>query len=164
LRPRPRSFRGRAIYRGREGLSEGGRPGPRGRAQGDVLLSRVARGAAPGRRRAGRAGDGPGDQGRRPGPSGAEAAPSAPPAAGETGADATVAYAVGLVAAGRTAPAIETLNALARPSDRYVVSEVDYWQGRAREADDPGRALTEYLQVLRSPVPTHFAYFARRRL
>ncbi|PYQ14604.1 MAG: hypothetical protein DMF80_12095 [Acidobacteria bacterium] len=83
---------------------------------------------------------------------------------GETGADATVAYAVGLVAAGRTAPAIETLNALARPSDRYVVSEVDYWQGRAREADDPGRALTEYLQVLRSPVPTHFAYFARRRL
>ena len=83
---------------------------------------------------------------------------------GEAAADATIAYAVALVAAGRTADALAAFQALAHPSDRYVASEVDYWQGRAHEAAAPAQALGDYLQVLRAPVPTHFAYFARRRV
>jgi len=81
----------------------------------------------------------------------------------EASADATIAYAVALVAAGRSADALAALQALAHPSDRYVASEIDYWQARAREAGGPAQALGGYLQVLRAPVPTHFAYFARRR-
>jgi len=83
---------------------------------------------------------------------------------GEAAADATIAYGVALVAAGRSAEALTALQALAHPSDRYVASEVDYWQGRAHEAAAPAQALGGYLQVLRAPVPTHFAYFARRRV
>jgi len=83
---------------------------------------------------------------------------------GEAAADATIAYGVALVAAGRSAEALPAFQALAHPSDRYVASEVDYWQGRAREASAPAQALGDYLQVLRAPVPTHFAYFARRRV
>ena len=83
---------------------------------------------------------------------------------GEAAADATIAYGMALVAAGRGADALAALGALAHPSDRYVASEVDYWQARAHEAGDPGQALDEYLHVLRAPVPTHFAYFARRRV
>jgi tetratricopeptide (TPR) repeat protein len=83
---------------------------------------------------------------------------------GEAAADATIAYGVALVAAGRSAEALTALQALAHPSDRYVAAEVDYWQARAHEASAPAQALGEYLQVLRAPVPTHFAYFARRRL
>jgi soluble lytic murein transglycosylase-like protein len=83
---------------------------------------------------------------------------------GDAVTEATIAYAVSLVAAGRSAPALAALGAMSRPSDKYVVSEIDYWQARAHEAGDPGAALGEYLQVLRAPVPTHFAYFARRRL
>ena len=84
---------------------------------------------------------------------------------GEAAADATIAYAVSLVAAGRASSALATLQALSPPSDRYVASEVDYWQARAHEAtNDAGQALSEYLLVLRATVPTHFAYFARRRL
>jgi soluble lytic murein transglycosylase-like protein len=82
----------------------------------------------------------------------------------EAAADATIAYGVALVAAGRSAEALTALQALAHPSDRYVAAEVDYWQGRAHEAAAPAQALGEYLQVLRAPVPTHFAYFARRRV
>jgi soluble lytic murein transglycosylase-like protein len=83
----------------------------------------------------------------------------------ESAAEATLAYAVALVAAGRTAPALAALQALPRPSDRFVASEVDYWQARAHEsAGDAGLALGEFLLVLRAAVPTHFAYFARRRL
>ena len=82
----------------------------------------------------------------------------------EAAADATIAYGVALVAAGRSAEALTALQALAHPSDRYVASEVDYWQARAHEASAPAQALGEYLQVLHAPVPTHFAYFARRRV
>jgi tetratricopeptide (TPR) repeat protein len=82
----------------------------------------------------------------------------------EAAAEATLAYGAALVAAGRGADALAALRALAPPSDRYVASEVDYWQARAHEDDDPAQALGDYLQVLRSPVPTHFAYFARRRV
>jgi hypothetical protein len=82
----------------------------------------------------------------------------------EIEADATIAYGAALVAGGRRAEALAALQALGRPSDRYVASEVDYWQARAHEADDAAQALGEYLQVLRAPVPTHFAYFARRRV
>jgi soluble lytic murein transglycosylase-like protein len=84
---------------------------------------------------------------------------------GEAASDATIAYAVSLLAAGRAPSALTTLQALSPPSDRYVASEVDYWQARAHEgANDAGPALSEYLRVLRATVPTHFAYFARRRL
>jgi soluble lytic murein transglycosylase-like protein len=84
---------------------------------------------------------------------------------GEAASDATIAYAVSLVAAGRATSAVTTLQALSRPSDRYVASEIDYWQARAHEAaNDASQALSEYLRVLRATVPTHFAYFARRRL
>jgi tetratricopeptide (TPR) repeat protein len=83
---------------------------------------------------------------------------------GEAAADAAIAYSVALLAAGRTAPARAALQALAHPSDRYVASEVDYWVARSQETDDPAQALREYLQVLRALVPTHFAYFARRRV
>jgi len=82
----------------------------------------------------------------------------------EAAADATIAYGVALLAAGRNAEALTALQAVTHPSDRYVASEVDYWQARAHEASAPAQALGEYLQVLRAPVPTHFAYFARRRV
>ena len=82
----------------------------------------------------------------------------------EAEADATVAYGAALVAAGRGAEALIALQGLPHPSDRYLASEIDYWQARAQEADDVAQALAEYLQVLRAPVPTHFAYFARRRV
>ncbi len=82
----------------------------------------------------------------------------------EAEADATIAYAAAEVAAGHGAEALAALQGLAHASDRYVASEVDYWQARAHEPDDVAQALSNYLEVLRAPVPTHFAYFARRRV
>jgi soluble lytic murein transglycosylase len=61
--------------------------------------------------------------------------------------EASLAYALGNPAA-RTA----TFNAIPPALlDAFDRAEIDYWRGR-------------YLDVLRAPVPTHFAYFARRRL
>lgn len=42
--------------------------------------------------------------------------------------------------------------------------EVAFWRSRTLEASAPQKALDSYLEVLRADVPSHFAYFARRRL
>ncbi|MFZ2491403.1 MAG: lytic transglycosylase domain-containing protein, partial [Thermoanaerobaculia bacterium] len=51
-----------------------------------------------------------------------------------------------------------------RLADDYDRAELAYWRARALEESDPPSAFQSYLAVLRSPVPTHFAYFARQRL
>ena len=50
---------------------------------------------------------------------------------------------------------------LLNPWDR---AEFAYWRARALESSDPPAAFREYLTVLRADVPTHYAYFARKRL
>jgi soluble lytic murein transglycosylase-like protein len=79
--------------------------------------------------------------------------------------EGSLAYALGILGAGQNAAAVATLNAvpgkLLNPHDK---AEFAYWRARALEARDPGASFREYLTVLRSSVPTHFAYFARERL
>jgi soluble lytic murein transglycosylase len=48
--------------------------------------------------------------------------------------------------------------------DKFDPSEIAYWRARALEGANPLASFAAYLDVLRAPVPTHFAYFARRRL
>jgi len=79
--------------------------------------------------------------------------------------DGSLAYAMGLLAAGNNAGAASVLNAVPRKLlAKYDVAELSYWRARALEQSDPHAAFNEYLSVLRSAVPTHFAYFARERL
>lgn len=79
--------------------------------------------------------------------------------------EASIAVATAFIAAGNNAAAIRTLDAIPRNLfDAYDPSEIAYWKARALEEADPAAAFALYLQVLRSPVPTHFAYFARDRL
>lgn len=79
--------------------------------------------------------------------------------------EASVAYAVGMFGAGNPGAALVTLNALPRSLlDKFDPSEIDYWRARALEASNPPAAFAAYLNVLRAPMPTHFAYFARQRL
>jgi soluble lytic murein transglycosylase len=74
--------------------------------------------------------------------------------------EASIAYAVGNPRA-----TLITLNAIPRPLlDKYDPYEIDYWRARALEVSNPPAAFAAYLNVLRAPVPTHFAYFARKRL
>lgn len=74
--------------------------------------------------------------------------------------DGSIAYAIG----NRRATLV-TLNAIPRPLlDKYDGYEIDYWRARALEVSNPPAAFAAYLNVLRAPVPTHFAYFARKRL
>ncbi|MEK6373733.1 MAG: lytic transglycosylase domain-containing protein [Acidobacteriota bacterium] len=74
--------------------------------------------------------------------------------------DGSIAYAIGNPRA-----TLVTLNAIPRPLlDKYDAYEIDYWRARALEAANPPAAFAAYLNVLRAPVPTHFAYFARKRL
>jgi soluble lytic murein transglycosylase len=74
--------------------------------------------------------------------------------------DGSIAYAVGNPSA-----ALSTLNSIPRPLlDKYDPYEIDYWRARALENSNPRAAFAAYLNVLRAPVPTHFAYFARKRL
>jgi hypothetical protein len=79
--------------------------------------------------------------------------------------EAAMAAAIAHFAAGRSSRAEQILaaipGALADPYDR---AEIRYWQGRVAEKSDPARAASAYLDVLRSSSPTHFAYFARKRL
>jgi hypothetical protein len=77
-------------------------------------------------------------------------------------AEATLAYVVALVAAGRPADARREMEALARW--RKDDSQVGYWLGRSRETGDAAGALQAYLEVLRGSRPTHLAVFARLRL
>jgi soluble lytic murein transglycosylase len=74
--------------------------------------------------------------------------------------EGSIAYALGNPAA-----ALATLNAIPPALfDKFDRYEVDYWRARALETSNPPAAFAAYLNVLRAPVPTHFAYFARRRV
>ena len=80
-------------------------------------------------------------------------------------ADASLAYALTMIARGDTAAAIRTLDSVPRRMlDKYDALEFTFWRARALEARDPRAAFASYLTVLRGTVPTHFAYFARERL
>ena len=79
--------------------------------------------------------------------------------------DGTLAYAVGLLALGNAAGAQSALNSIpAALTDDYDDAEIAYWRARSLEQRDPPAAFRAYLSVLRAKVPTHFAYFARKRL
>jgi soluble lytic murein transglycosylase-like protein len=79
--------------------------------------------------------------------------------------EGSLSYAVAMLAADNPATCIRTLDSVPRALlDDYDEAEFAYWRARALEASDPSAALRSYLQVLRSKVPTHFAYFARTRL
>ncbi|HEX6086203.1 MAG TPA: transglycosylase SLT domain-containing protein [Thermoanaerobaculia bacterium] len=79
--------------------------------------------------------------------------------------EGSLAYAVGMLAAGNTTAALSALNSVP-PSlrDDYDDAEFAYWRARALEQRDPPAAFRAYLEVLRSDAPSHFAYFARKRL
>ncbi|HVG24301.1 MAG TPA: lytic transglycosylase domain-containing protein, partial [Thermoanaerobaculia bacterium] len=79
--------------------------------------------------------------------------------------DGSLAYAVGMLAAGNTAVAVSALNSVPpNLRDDYDDAEFAYWRARALEQRDPPAAFRAYLEVLRSKAPSHFAYFARARL
>jgi soluble lytic murein transglycosylase-like protein len=79
--------------------------------------------------------------------------------------DGSLAYAVGMLAAGNTTAAISSLNSVpANLLDEYDRAEFAYWRARALENRDAPASFREYLTVLRSKAPSHFAYFARTRL
>jgi tetratricopeptide (TPR) repeat protein len=79
--------------------------------------------------------------------------------------DGSLAYAVGMLAANNTTAAISALNSVpAGLLDDYDRAEFSYWRARALENRDAPASFREYLNVLRSKAPTHFAYFARTRL
>ena len=79
--------------------------------------------------------------------------------------DGSLAYAIGLVGAGNMGGALSALNSIPRGlMDKYEPWEVEYWRARALEGSNPTASFGAYLNVLRAPVPTHFAYFARERL
>jgi hypothetical protein len=79
--------------------------------------------------------------------------------------DGSLAYAAGMLAAGNTTAAISALNSVpANLLDEYDRAEFAYWRARALENRDAPASFREYLTVLRSKAPSHFAYFARTRL
>jgi soluble lytic murein transglycosylase-like protein len=78
--------------------------------------------------------------------------------------DGTLAYAAVLIESGREAAGLRELEALRLRLGPFDAAEADYWKARAAERSAPDKAVAAYLRVLRAEVPTHFAYFARRRL
>ncbi|HUG54831.1 MAG TPA: hypothetical protein VMR21_14575, partial [Vicinamibacteria bacterium] len=79
--------------------------------------------------------------------------------------EATLAYAIGMIAAGRPQAASRELQRLsAKLIDAKQAPEIVYWKARALEGRDPRRAARMYLEVMRADTPTHFAFFAKRRL
>ncbi|MBW3563293.1 MAG: transglycosylase SLT domain-containing protein [Acidobacteria bacterium] len=83
---------------------------------------------------------------------------------GETIIDASLAYGVACVAAGRNTEALEVLGRIDRRRlDPYERAEILYWRGRALESENPLGALDEYLDVLRMPVATHYKHFIYER-
>ncbi|HVE73097.1 MAG TPA: hypothetical protein VNI54_17150, partial [Thermoanaerobaculia bacterium] len=79
--------------------------------------------------------------------------------------EGSLAYAVGMLAAGNTTAAVSALNTIpANLRDDHDDAELAYWRARALEQRDPPAAFRAYLEVLRSKAPSHFAYFARTRL
>jgi Transglycosylase SLT domain len=74
--------------------------------------------------------------------------------------EASLAYAVGNLGS-----AVSVLNSVPpKLLDDYDRAELAYWRARALESRDPAASFREYLTVLRSRVPTHYAYLARGRL
>ena len=79
--------------------------------------------------------------------------------------DGSLAYAIGMLAAGNNTVALSALNSVPpKMLGKYDVTEFGYWRARALESRDAHAAFNAYLAVLRAAVPTHFAYFARERL
>ena len=79
--------------------------------------------------------------------------------------EASLAFATGSLGMGRAAYAHGILAAVPRNMlDPYDRAEFAYWSARTLEKSDPPASFRAYLDVLRSEVPTHFAYFARTRL
>ncbi|HWS73391.1 MAG TPA: lytic transglycosylase domain-containing protein [Thermoanaerobaculia bacterium] len=79
--------------------------------------------------------------------------------------EGSLAYAIAMIGAGNNGAAIATLNAVPpKLLNKWDRPELAYWRARALEAGDPRASFAAYLAVLRSEVPTHFAYFARQRL
>lgn len=68
-------------------------------------------------------------------------------------------------ALGNPSATIATLDAVPRNLlDAQDGAEFAYWRGRALETHDPSSAVGSYLDVLRSPIGSPFAPFARARL
>lgn len=79
--------------------------------------------------------------------------------------DGSLAYAAGMLGAGNSKVALAALDAVPRSLlNDYDKAEFAYWRARALEQSDPHASFESYLEVLRSEAPSHFAYFARRRL
>ncbi len=79
--------------------------------------------------------------------------------------EASLGYAIGMLGAGNSGATVVALNAVPRNLlDKFEPYEIDYWRARALENSNPPAAFAAYLNVLRAPMPTHFAYFARQRL
>jgi len=79
--------------------------------------------------------------------------------------EATLAYAIGMIGAGKAEVALRELERIRpRRLEKKDVPEIQYWKARAVEARDPRLATRVYLKVLKADAPTHFAFFARRRL
>jgi soluble lytic murein transglycosylase-like protein len=79
--------------------------------------------------------------------------------------EASLAYAIAILGAGNSGAAVVTLNSIPRKLlDKFETYEIDYWRARALEKSNPRAAFAAYLDVLRAPLPTHFAYFGRQRL
>jgi len=79
--------------------------------------------------------------------------------------EASLAYALGMLALGKNGAALVTLNAIPpQLFEKYEASEIDYWRGRALESSNAAAAADAYRRVLHANVATHFAYFARQRL
>ncbi|HEX3580590.1 MAG TPA: hypothetical protein VH087_02430, partial [Thermoanaerobaculia bacterium] len=73
--------------------------------------------------------------------------------------EASVAYAISMIAVHNNAAALGSLNAIPpKLLTKYDVPEVAYWRGVA------SGSLAAYLQCLRSTAPSHFPYFARNRV
>lgn len=80
-------------------------------------------------------------------------------------ADGSLAYAMGMLAAGNHTAALSALNSVPpKMLNKFDAPEFGYWRARSLEPHDAHAAFNAYLSVLRAPVPTHFAYFARERL
>lgn len=79
--------------------------------------------------------------------------------------DAAIAVATVAFAKGDIALANRMLDFASRQRpDEGSRAEIAYWRGRVAESAAPSRAIDLYLDVMRADTPTHFAYFARRRI
>jgi transglycosylase-like protein with SLT domain len=79
--------------------------------------------------------------------------------------EATLAYAIGAIGLGKPDLGLRELERIrGRLLEKKDEPEIQYWKARAVEGRDPRLATRVYLKVLRADVPTHFAFFARRRM